>query len=66
VQAGAVVAIPVVKSLKWQQLTSSEQPAPMSKPRDCDTNDVIVINTRNIMNRMKSLGWFDIQYTMLP
>jgi len=49
-----------------QTLTSSEQPAPMSKPSDWDTSDVIVISTRNIMNRTKSLGWFDIQYTMLP
>ena len=46
--------------------TCKDVAAPMSSPRDWATSEVCVASVRNMTKRMKSLGWFVIQYTMLP
>lgn len=40
--------------------------APIRKPSDCPTRAVCVAMVRNMKNLTKLLGWFVIQYTMLP
>ena len=52
--------------LKGLKPTCRDVAAPIRSPKDCATSEVWVASVKNMIKRVKSLGWDVIQYTILP